>query len=63
MFDANTSGSYLPANDPRLIIGSGAATGVQSVKVQWPSGLVQVVTGKPIDRYLVIKKSEYCWRD
>jgi hypothetical protein len=58
IFDANTSGSYLSANDPRLIVGLGAATGVQSIKVQWPSGLVQVVTDKPIDRYLVINEHD-----
>src|SRR5260370_6635146 len=58
IFDANTSGSYLSSNDPRLIVGLGAATGVQSVKVQWPSGVVQVVTGKPIDRYLVINEQD-----
>jgi len=58
IFDVNSTGSYLSANDPRLIVGLGAATGVQSVKVQWPSRRVQVVTGKSIDRYLVINEQD-----
>jgi hypothetical protein len=58
IFDANTSGSYLSSNDPRVIVGLGAATATQSVKVQWPSGRVQILTDKPIDRYLVISEQE-----
>jgi hypothetical protein len=58
IFDANTSGSYLSSNDPRVIVGLGAATAMQSVKVQWPSGRVQILTDKPIDRYLVISEQE-----
>jgi len=58
IFDTNTTGSYLSANDPRLIVGLGAATGVQSVKVQWPSGLVQLITGPPIDRYIRISERD-----
>jgi len=58
IFDASTSGSYLSANDPRIVVGLGAATGVQSVKVQWPSGLVQVIAGPVIDRYLRINERD-----
>jgi hypothetical protein len=58
IFDANTSGSYLSSNDPRVIVGLGAATAVQSVKVQWPSGQTQIVAGNPIDRYLVINEQD-----
>jgi hypothetical protein len=58
IFDANTSGSYLSANDPRLVVGLGAATGVESVKVQWPSGLVQLIAGPAIDRYLRISERD-----
>ena len=58
IFDANTSGSYLSANDPRIVVGLGAATGVQSVRVQWPSGLVQLIAGPAIDRYLRISERD-----
>jgi hypothetical protein len=58
IFDANTSGTYLSSNDPRIVVGLGAATGVQSVKVQWPSGLVQDIGGPAIDRYLRISERD-----
>jgi hypothetical protein len=56
IFDANTSGSYLSSNDPRLIVGLGAAASVQRVEVTWPSGNVQTITEPPLDRYLVINE-------
>jgi hypothetical protein len=56
IFDVNTAGSYLSANDPRIVVGLGAA-GVGKVEIRWPSGTVQVVTGPPVDRYLVINES------
>lgn len=58
IFDANTSGSYLSANDPRIVVGLGAATGVRSVKVLWPSGRVQVISDPAIDRYLVLNEPD-----
>ncbi len=58
IFDVNTTGSYLSANDPRLIVGLGAATGVQSVKVQWPSRRVQLIAGPAVDRYLRISERD-----
>jgi len=58
IFDANTSGSYLSSNDPRIVVGLGAAAAVQSVNVQWPSGRVQLVAGPPIDRYLAINEAD-----
>jgi len=57
IFDANTSGSYLASNDPRLIVGLGAAS-VRRVEVNWPSGLVQVINEPLSDRYLLIKESD-----
>jgi len=58
IFDANTAGSYLSSSDPRIVAGLGSATTVQSLKVQWPSGRVQVITGPPIDRYLVVNEAD-----
>jgi hypothetical protein len=58
IFDVSTASSYLSANDPRLLVGLGTAKQVQSVKVNWPSGRVQVIAKPAIDRYLVIKESD-----
>jgi hypothetical protein len=55
-FDVTNSGSYLSSNDPRLVVGLGAATGVSTVEVRWPSGQKQTITKPEIDRYLVIKE-------
>jgi hypothetical protein len=58
VFDANTSGSYLASNDPRIVVGLGAAASVRRVEVSWPSGTVQVVTEPQLDRYLVIDEGK-----
>ena len=58
VFDATNAGSYLSSNDPRIVAGLGAATGVRSVEVRWPSGRVQTVENPGIDRYIVIKESD-----
>ena len=58
IFDANTSGSYLAANDPRIVVGLGAAATVRKVEVNWPSGVVQVVNEPPVDRYLTVSESD-----
>jgi enediyne biosynthesis protein E4 len=54
IFDVTTAGSYLSANDPRLIAGLGPASTVKSIEVSWPSGLSQSVAGPEVDRYLTI---------
>lgn len=56
IFDVSSSGSYLSANDPRIIAGVGAASGVRSVEVHWPSGNVETITAPAIDRYLTIRE-------
>ena len=49
-----TDGSYLSANDPRVLIGLGNVTRVESVRVRWPDG--RVGEFKAIaDRYNTIK--------
>jgi len=58
IFDANTSGSYLSSNDPRIVVGLGAASGVRKVEVVWPSGVVQVLAESQIDRYLVVNEKD-----
>ncbi|MGH9962524.1 MAG: CRTAC1 family protein, partial [Pyrinomonadaceae bacterium] len=58
IFEATNAGSYLSSNDPRIMVGLGAATRVRSIEVRWPSGRVQTLTNPQIDRYLTIKEVE-----
>ena len=58
IFDANTSGSYLASNDPRIVVGLGASASVRKIEVSWPSGVVQVVNDPPVDRYVVINEAD-----
>jgi hypothetical protein len=55
-FDTTNSGSYLSSSDPRLLVGLGAASAVNSVEIRWPSGQRQTITKPEIDRYLTIKE-------
>ena len=54
IFDVSTAGSYLASNDPRVLVGLGATTGVRSVEVRWPSRQVQTIESPAIDRYHTI---------
>lgn len=58
IFDASTSGSYLSANDPRMIAGLGAANGVRRVEVRWPSARVQMLANPQLDRYVTINERD-----
>jgi enediyne biosynthesis protein E4 len=57
IFDVSTAGSYLSSNDPRIVAGLGAATGVRAVEVRWPSGRNQMLTNVEADRYITIKEN------
>lgn len=52
-----TDGGYLSANDPRVLVGLGAATRVKAVRVRWPGGVVEEWNDLPIDRYSTLKES------
>jgi hypothetical protein len=54
VFDANTSGSYLSSNDPRIIVGLGPAATVRTVEIKWPSGTLQTLNEPQLDRYVVV---------
>jgi hypothetical protein len=54
IFDVSTAGSYLASNDPRVIIGLGAATAVRSVEIRWPSKQAQTIDNPAVDRYHTI---------
>jgi enediyne biosynthesis protein E4 len=51
-------GSYLSANDPRLLVGLGTATRVDSVEVRWPSGIVQQLGPLAADRGYLIEEGK-----
>jgi hypothetical protein len=50
-----TDGSYLSANDPRVLVGLGPATQVKAVRVRWPTGAVEEWKDLLIDRYTTLK--------
>jgi hypothetical protein len=47
---AGASGSYLATSDPRVRLGLGGATRVESVQVRWPSGRTETWHGLDSDR-------------
>ncbi|MGI9105408.1 MAG: CRTAC1 family protein [Pyrinomonadaceae bacterium] len=55
-FDASNSGSYLSSNDPRLLVGLGAAASVTTIEIRWPGGHRQTITKPAIDRYLTFRE-------
>ncbi len=56
IFDLSGAGSYLSANDLRLIVGLGEQTSIKSIEIRWTSGRIQTIEKPPIDRYSVIKE-------
>lgn len=53
---ARTDGSYLNANDPRVLVGLGTASRVELVRVYWPDGSVEEWKALPVDRYTTLKQ-------
>ena len=53
---ARTDGSYLNANDPRVLVGLGNANRVETVRVYWPDGSTEEWKELPVDRYSTLKQ-------
>jgi len=53
---ARADGSYASANDPRVLVGLGSATGVTSVDVTWPDGRRESWANIPIDRWTTLEE-------
>ena len=53
-----TDGSYLSANDPRIIVGLGAASLVEVVRVRWPDGSADELTNPRIDQYITLREGD-----
>jgi enediyne biosynthesis protein E4 len=51
-----SDGSYLSGNDPRVLVGLGAATRVKAVRVRWPNGAVEEWKEPIVDRYTTMKE-------
>jgi hypothetical protein len=52
---ARTDGSYLSANDPRVVAGLGNAARIDAMRVHWPDGSVTEHKNPAIDRYSTLK--------
>jgi enediyne biosynthesis protein E4 len=55
---ARTDGSYASANDPRVLIGLGAATDTPTVRVRWPGNDVEEWASVPIDRWTTLTQGQ-----
>jgi hypothetical protein len=53
---ARTDGSYLSANDPRVLVGLGSAAKVELVRVHWPDGSVESWNHPLVDQYTTLKE-------
>jgi hypothetical protein len=49
-----TDGSYLSANDPRVLVGLGVATRVQAVRLRWPDGTLEERKDVSVDKYTTL---------
>jgi len=54
---AHTDGSYCSANDPRVLVGLGSATRVESLQLRWLDGATQSLPVPGIDRYLTVHQA------
>jgi hypothetical protein len=50
-----TDGSYLSANDPRVLVGLGSASSVKLVRVAWPNGASEEFKDVLVDKYTTLK--------
>jgi enediyne biosynthesis protein E4 len=47
---------YMSASDPRIHLGLGQRTKVDSLDITWPSGQVDRLSNVPIDRIIAVKE-------
>lgn len=57
-------GSFLSSHDPRVVLGVGQRTKIDSLEVRWPmpSGAVERFTDLPLNRYITIVEGTGKWR-
>jgi hypothetical protein len=54
---ARTDGSYLSANDSRVLVGLGSHRGVESLRVYWSDGNIEDWKNVPVDRYMKLSEN------
>lgn len=52
----HTDGSYICANDPRVLVGLGTLESVERIRVEWPDGSREAFLGLDVDRYHVMRQ-------
>jgi hypothetical protein len=60
--DVYSGGSYGSSSDQRIHFGLGAATKVDSIEIDWPSGSKQKIASPGIDRILTVKEERNATR-
>jgi hypothetical protein len=55
VFGVTNAGGYLSSHGPRLLVGPGAATSVESLEIRLPSGRRQTLANPQIGRYPAAK--------
>jgi hypothetical protein len=60
----SAGGSYLSSHDPRMVLGLGKKTTIDSLEIKWPKpgGGTQLFTDLPLDRYITIVEGEQKWK-
>ena len=51
-----TDGSYIVANDPRVLVGLGQGSKIKVVRVRWPSGTVEELKDLAVDQYTTLEE-------
>ena len=54
----NPGQSYLCSGDPRVHVGLGTLTRVDSIHVVWPDGEEETFPGQAVDRVITLRKGE-----
>ncbi|MGB6827668.1 MAG: ASPIC/UnbV domain-containing protein, partial [Terracidiphilus sp.] len=56
-------GSFLSSHDPRIILGIGQRTAIDSLEIHWPqpSGAIEHFTQLPLNRYITIEEGTGKW--
>ena len=57
-------GSFMSSHDPRLLLGLGGRSKVDSLEIRWPQpgGVVEQFTNLPTDRYITIVEGTGKWK-
>ena len=51
-----TDGSYLSAQDPRVVVGLGSVARAELVRVRWPDGVLEEWMNPRVDEYVTLKE-------